>query len=145
MLLGCALDQRVQEKVSRSKIDHWRASDAYWINVSAKQLGQWHRRAEVALPHHRARGGVERINIVRFGHSNDHCPVRAAFDVQWLSINVAYDRAVEAKVPRQISSSGRRKCRIDVNAVARRIVVLLRHVDLRICRKNRAPQAGNEK
>ena len=96
-----------------------------------------HGRADIgALPDHRARRGIKRINIIRFGDSNDHRPVRTALDVKRLRVNVARDRAIEVQVARQIGRVARRKCGIDVNAVAGRIVVLLRDVDLRIGRQS---------
>ena len=46
--------------------------------------------------------GIERINIVRFRHRNDHRPIRAALDVKRLGVNVAGDRAVKVQVARQV-------------------------------------------
>ena len=120
---------------SGSEIDNRRASDTSWIKTSAR--GGWDRRTNIgARPDREARRGVERINIVRFGHRNNHRPIRAALDVKRLGVNVAGDRAIEVEIARQIRGGRRRKCRIDVNAVAGRIVVLLRDVDLRIGRQS---------
>src|SRR5262245_35091768 len=130
MFYGWAIDQRVEEKRSGGEIDHGRAGDAYWINVSAKQVRQRYRRSKVALPDHRASGGVKRIDIVRFSDRDNHRPARTAFDVQWLSVNVAGDRAIEVEIAPQVRGGRRRKCRINVNAVAGRIVMLLRDVHL---------------
>ena len=88
---------------------------------------------EVSLPDYRAGGGVERINIIRFGYGNDHRPIRSAFDVKGLGVNIAGDRAVEVQVTRQVCCRGRRERSVNVNAVAGRVVVFLRDVDLRVC------------
>ncbi len=91
-----------------------------------------------------ARRGIKRINVVRFGHRNDHRSVRAALDVKRLSVNVAGDRAIEVEIACQVGRGRRRKRRIDVNAVAGRIVVLLGDVDLRARTRSDTAQANNE-
>ena len=78
---------------------------------------------------------VKRINIVRFGHRNDHRPIRTALDVKRLRMNGADDRAIKVQIADQIGRVARRESGIDVKTVARRIVVLLRDVDLRIACK----------
>src|SRR4029077_14812356 len=105
----------------------------------------WDGRANIgAAPDHQAGRGVERINSIRFGYGNGHRAIWTAFDVKGLSINVAYDRAIEAKVARQVRRGGRRKGRIDVNAVAGRIVVFLGDVDLRTRTRNETAQREHE-
>ena len=100
MLLRRAVDQCVEEKSSGSEIDDRRPSDASRINIAARKTRS-DRRANIgALPDHRAGRGVERINIVRLGYANDHRPIRAALDVQGLSVDVAGNRAVKVQVAR---------------------------------------------
>src|SRR6266705_4542767 len=125
MLYGWAIDQGIQEKRSGREVDHRRAGDPNRIDVATEKLAKRYGGAEIALPNHRASGGVERINVVRFGHGNDHWPVRSALNIKRLGVNVAYNCAVKIQVSRQVSRRGRRKARIAVNAVAGRIVVLL--------------------
>ena len=98
-----------------------------------------------ALPNHCARGGVERINVIRCGNSNDHRAVRPAFDVKRLCMNVAHDRAIKVQIADQIGRIARRKCGIDIKTVAGRIIVLLRDVDLRIGRQSGSAANSNEK
>ena len=93
----------------------------------------------------RDRRGVERVNVVRFGDSYDHRSVWAALDVKWLRVNFADDRAIKVQVAHQVGGGRRREGRIDVNAIARRIVVLLRDVDLRIGRQSGSAANSNEK
>src|SRR5438046_7293196 len=117
MFYGWAIDQGVQEKRSGSEVDHRRAGDPNRIDVAAEKLANRYGGAEIALPNHRASGGVERINVVRFCHDNDHWPVRSALNVKRLGVNVAYNCAVKIQVTRQVSRRGRRKARADVSAV----------------------------
>src|SRR5438128_7029691 len=117
MLYGWAIDQGVQEKRSGSEIDHRRAGDPNRIDVATEKLTNRYGGPEIALPNHRASGGVERIDVVRFGHGNDHWTVRSALDVKRLGVNVAYNCAVKIQVTRQVSGRRRSKARIDVKAV----------------------------
>src|SRR5205823_15019536 len=98
MLYGWAIDQGVQEKRSGSEVDHRRAGDPNRIDVATETLANRYGGTEIALPNHRASGGVERINAVRFGHRDDHRPVLSAFDVKRLGVNVAYDCALTTQV-----------------------------------------------
>ena len=145
MLYGWAIDQGVQEKRSGSEIDHRRAGDPNRIDVATEKLTNRYGGPEIALPNHRASGGVERIDVVRFGHGNDHWTVRSALDVKRLGVNVAYNCAVKIQITRQVSGRRRSKARIDVKAVPGRIVVLLHDVDLRAYRKSRPTQACGDK
>src|SRR5437588_8596787 len=125
MLYGWAIDQGVQEKRSGSEVDHRRAGDPNRIYVATEKLANRYGGTEIALPNHRASGGVERINVVRFGHGNDHWPVRSALDVKRLGINVAYDCAVKVQVTHEVSAGRGREGRSDVNAVPGGILVPL--------------------
>src|SRR5947207_5081910 len=145
MLYGWAIDQGVQEKRSGSEIDHRRAGDPNRIDVATEKLANRYGGPEIALPNHRASGGVERINVVRFGHGNDHWTVRSALDVKRLGLNVAYNCAIKVQITQEVSGGRGREGRIDVNAVPGRIVVLLRDVDLRAYRKSCPPQACSDK
>src|SRR4029077_18149612 len=145
MLYGRAIDQGVQEKRSGSEVDHRRAGDPNRIDVATEKLANRYGVAEIALPNHRASGGVERVNVVRFCYGNDHWTVRSALNVKRLGVNVAYNCAVKVQVTQEVSGGRGRKGRIDVNAVAGRIVVLLRDVDLRAYRKSRPTQACGDK
>ena len=143
MFLCGAIDQCVEEKRSGGEIDHRRAGDTGRIDVCAGKARS-NRRPNVDLPDHCAGRCIECIDIVRFGHSNNHRPARAAFDIKWLSVNIAGNRAIEVEVAREVWSRGKVKRRIDVNAVPRRIVMLLR--DVYLCHRPRqhGPQTGNE-
>src|SRR6266540_1921604 len=99
MLLGIAVDHRIEEQRPGSKIDNRRASDAERVDVAARQPG-CDRRTEVALPNDVAVVSVERIDIVRFRHRNDHGPVGTTLDIKWLSVNVARYFSVEGQVAR---------------------------------------------
>ena len=88
---------------------------------------------KVALPDHSACDRIERINVIRFGNRNDHRPIRAAFDVKWLGVNIAGDRPVKVQVTRQVCCRGRRERSVNVNAVPGRIIVFLGDVNLRVC------------
>src|SRR5437588_2826071 len=145
MFYGWAIDQGVQEKRSGSEVDHRRAGDPNRIDVATEKLANRYGGTEIALPNHRASGGVERINVVRFCYGNHHWPIRSALDVKRLGINVAYDCAVKVQVTHEVSGGRGREGRIDVNAVPGRIVVLLRDVDLRAYRKSRPTQACGDK
>ena len=146
MFLGLAAIGRghcVEKERARGKIDNGRAGDAHEIKLSAYEIVSRHRRANVALPNDAASGSVERINIVGFGHGNDHCPAaRAVLDVKRLGVNVASNSAIETQVTRQTGGSALRENRIDIKTVARIMVVVLRHVDRPICRNN-AIQGSN--
>ncbi len=98
-----------------------------------------------SLPDHRAGRGIERVNVIGFCDGNDHRPTGTALDVQRLRVNVPGNRAIKVQIARQAGRSVRRKGRVDVKPVAGKIVVLLDHIDLRVCLQNRTPQAGNEK
>src|SRR5881296_1171885 len=117
MLLGCAIDQGIQEKRSGSEVDHRRAGDPNRIDVATEKLANRYGRAEIDLPDHRAGIGAQRVNIVRFGHGNNHWPVRSALDVKRLGVNVAYNCAVKVQITLEVSGGRGRKGRIDVNAV----------------------------
>ena len=88
--------------------------------------------------------GVERINIIRCGNSNDHRPVRPALDVKRLRMNVAHDRAIKVQIADQIGRIARRKCGIDIKTVPGRIIVFLRDVDLRAGTRNDSAQREHE-
>ena len=106
MFCGRAVDQCVEEKSSGGEIDNRRACDPSGIKTSAR--GGWDGRTNIgARPDREACGGIERINVIRFGDSNDHRPVWAALDVKRLRVNVARDRAVEVEIARQIRGRGR--------------------------------------
>src|SRR5438067_12548004 len=145
MLYGWAIDQGVQEKRSGSEVDHGRAGDPNRIDVATEKLTNRYGRAEVDLPDHRAGIGAQRINVVRFCYGNDHWTVRSALNVKRLGVNVAHNCAVKVQVTQEVSGGRGRKGRVDVNAVAGRIVVLLRDVDLRAYRKSRPTQACGDK
>ena len=59
-------------------------------------------------------------------------------------MNVAHDCPVEVKIADQIGRVNRRKRRIDIEAIARKIIVFLRDVDLRIRTRNETAQSENE-
>ena len=59
-------------------------------------------------------------------------------------MNVAHDCPVEVKIADQIGRVNRRKRRIDIEAIARKIIVFLRDVDLRIRTRNETAQSANE-
>ena len=84
-----------RRKVIGGEIDNRRADGANRINVAAWKTGRDRRSDVGALPNHCAGRGVERINIIRCGNSNNHRPVRTALDVKRLRMNVADDRAIK--------------------------------------------------
>ena len=86
-------------------------------------------RADVPLPDYVASNSVERVNIVRLSHGNDHWAGGTVLNVKWLGVNIACNRAVKICVPRQISGVRRRECGIDVKTVTRIVVVMLGDVD----------------
>ena len=88
--------------------------------------------------------GMERINIIRCGHDNDHRALRAALDVKRLGVHVTCDCSVEVQVARQVGCVARCEYRIDIMAVPGKIIVFLGNVDLRVCRKERSPQKNND-
>jgi hypothetical protein len=139
MFLGRAVDHRIEEESSGGEINNGSACDAEWVDVSARQTrGDW--RAKIPLPNHSATKGVERINIIRLGHYNDHSPaIGAALDVQRLCVNIARNRAIEVQVASHTCRGRRCECRIDVKAIARKIILLLSNIDLSVYRKNRTP------
>ena len=143
MFCGCAVDQRVEEKSSRGEIDNRRACNPGGIKTSAR--GGWDGCPKIgARPNREACRGVKRINIVRLGHRNDHRPTRTALNVKWLGVHFAGNGAIEVEVASKVRNRGRRKCRVDVNAVARWIIVLLRDVNLRACTRNETAQRENQ-
>ena len=143
MLLRRAIDHCIEEERSRGKIDNGRSDNAKWVNRSPAQTGR-DRRANIRLPDNAAIRSVERINIIRCGHGNDHWAPRTALDIKRLGVNIAHDCAVKVQVARDASSGRWRECRIDIKTVAGKIVVFLNHVDLGVCWKNHAPQTGND-
>jgi hypothetical protein len=143
MFLGSAAigrGHRVQKQSARCKIDRGRAGNPHGIYVTALEIGSWYWRAKVALPNHRAGSGTQRINIIRFGHRNDHRPIWPTFDIERLGVNVAGNRAIEVQVTRQAGSGRRRKRCIDVNAITGEIIMLLNHVDLCVRTRNESTQ-----
>ena len=58
-------------------------------------------------------------------------------------MNIAHDGPNEVCVTPQIGRVGGRESRIDVKAIAGKIVVFLSDVDPRVYRKDRSPQKGN--
>ena len=70
-------------------MDNRRAGDAERADIAARKTGSdW--RTDIALPNHRARNGVERVDIIRFCHHNNPRPAaRATFDVKRLRVNIA--------------------------------------------------------
>ena len=133
MLYDSAVDQQcVEEKSSGGEIDDRGPGDTYGIDVTARKAGQRHRLAKIALPNHRAGRSIQRINIIRFGHGNDHRTIGTALDVKRLGVHVAGNRAVKAQITRQVRGRRGRKRRVDVNTVAGSVVVLLRDIDLNL-------------
>jgi hypothetical protein len=59
-------------------------------------------------------------------------------------VNVAHDCAVKVQVARQVGRVGWRERRIDIEPIARKVVIFLGNVHLRGCWKNRAPQESND-
>ncbi len=135
MFCGGAVDQCVEEKPTGGEIDNRSACDTSGKKTSAR--GVWDGRTNIgARPDREACRGIKRINVIRFCDGNDHRPVWAALDVKRLRVNVARDRAIEVEITREIRGRGGRKCRVNVNAVAGRIVMLLRDIDLRAGTRN---------
>jgi hypothetical protein len=145
MLLSDAVDQRIEEKRSRRQVDNWCADSANRTNISTRKTCSDRRSDIGALPNHRARIGVERINIIRCRNNDDHRSVRTALDVKRLRMNVADDCAIKVQVTDQISRIARRECWIDIQTVPRRIIVLLGDVDLCIGRQGGSAANSNEK
>ena len=83
-----------RRKSTGGQIDHGRTSDSNRIDVSARKTGG-NGPAKIAYPNHGASGGVESIDIVRFGNRNNHRSIWAPLDVKWLGVNVAGDRTSE--------------------------------------------------
>src|SRR5262245_37639057 len=147
MFLGSAAigrGHRVEKQSARCKIDRGRAGNPHGIYVTALEIGSWYWRAKVALPNHGAGSGTQRINIIRLGHRNDHRTICTSFDIKRLGVNVPRNRAIEVQVTRQAGTGRRRKGGIDIKTVAGRIVVFLRNVDLRGCRRNETAQREHE-
>src|SRR5206468_809555 len=100
----------------------------------------------VALPNDAAIEGVERIHIIRFGYRNDRRPTaRAGIDVKRLRIDVADDRAVKVEVPRQIGRGAQRESGVNIKTVPRSVIVKLRYVHLRVCGRDCAPKANDDR
>ena len=144
MLNGRAGDQCIEEKSSGSEIDNRRANDASGIETSARVVRRQADRYRCAAKSGACRG-IERINIIRFGNSNNHRPIRTALDVKRLRMNVAEIVPLKFKSRTRLAAAARRECGIDVKTVAGRIVVLLRDVDLRIGRQSGSAANSNEK
>src|SRR5207248_11715281 len=68
----------------------------------------------------------------------------ASLEVQRLCVNVADDGPVEVEIADQIGRVNQRKRRIDIEAIARKIIVFLRDVDLQIRTRNETAQSENE-
>lgn len=134
MLLGRAAVGRghgVQEHRARSEVHDGGAGDAERVDVAAKQVGRRYRYAHVILPDDLAAGGVERINIVRFGHSDDHgASARPTLNVERLGIDVAADRALEVHVALERGSGGEGERWINLKSVARIVVVMFGDIDV---------------
>jgi hypothetical protein len=70
-------------------MDNGRASDPERVNVTARQT-RGDRCADVPLPNDGTGKGVERINIIGFGHDNNSRPTAwTALDVKRLRVNIA--------------------------------------------------------
>src|SRR5438128_11574975 len=85
---------------------------------------------------------MKRINVIRSSDDNNHRAARAAFDVKRLCVHVARDGPIEVQVADQLARVGRRERWIDINAIPRRIVVLLSNVNL--CISTRDENAERE-
>ncbi len=144
MLLGDSIDQCIEKEGTRRKIDNRCADGAYRTDVPAWKTGRDRGPDVGALPNNRAGGGIERINIIRSGHDDDHRSVRAALDVERLSVNVPHDRAIKVQVSRELGRVLRCECGIDIQAVPRWIVIFLRDVNLRARTRHDTTQAENK-
>jgi len=60
-------------------------------------------------------------------------------------VNVAHDGAIKVQIADQTCRIGRRKCGVDIKAVAGWIIILLRDVDLRIGDESGSAADTNEK
>lgn len=101
MFCGGAVDQCVEKKPTRGEIDNRSAGDTSGIKTSAWRA--WNGRTNIGTrPDREACCGIKSINGIRFGHGNNHRAVRAAIDVKRLRVDIAGDRAVETKIPRQV-------------------------------------------
>ena len=135
----------VQKQRARSKIDNRRAGDAHGIKLRADEIVSRHCRTNVSLPDNAAVNRVERVDVVRFSRDNDYRPAaRTVLDIKRLRIHVADDRAVKVQVPRQIGRSALCESRVNIKTVARRVIVKLGHVHLRVCGNNCSPETHKE-
>jgi hypothetical protein len=123
---------RIEEKRAGSEVHDRRSSNAQRIDVSTRETGRY-RRADVPLPNDASSGTIERINIVRFGHHNNHRPAAGGvLDVKGLGVNVTRNRPIKAQDAPKTSGGGLCERSIVVKTVTRVVVVMLGNVDQRI-------------
>src|SRR6266487_362951 len=82
-----AIDHRIEEECTGGKIDHRCPDNAERTDVPARKARR-HRRSDIPLPENAPVGGVQRINIVRRSHGNDHRAVWTALDIKRLGVNM---------------------------------------------------------
>jgi len=94
------LDERFNIYDPGGRIDRWRASDAYRVDVAARQRRGRNRRPEAPLPNPRAGVGVERIDEVVLGSDDDARRAAACGrdPIERLAIDRAVDRGTFAQV-----------------------------------------------
>ena len=87
------------------------------------------RRTDVRAPEGYAAKRSERENIVGLGDHDDHrFAARTALDIEGLSVHIAGDAPIEIQVALKPGREGGRKRAIDIQAVARAVVVVLRDI-----------------
>src|SRR4030095_14024495 len=95
MLLSRPVDQCVEKQSSGREIDNRCAGDTDRINITAGKTLSNSRSDVCTLPDYCPGSRVQRINIIRFSHGNNHWAVWAVFDVKRLGITVAGNRAIK--------------------------------------------------
>lgn len=108
----------VQKERPRVQIDNRCAKNPLGTNLSAANGACRYRRADISLPNDRTIDSVQRVNVIGFGHSNDHRPaVWTTFNIQRLCVNISDNTAIEARVACQVRGGRGCEGRINVKAI----------------------------
>src|SRR3954470_9722641 len=131
----------IKEERARCQIDDRCAGYAERTYVAARQTGR-DGGTEVPLPDRFAGGCIQGVNIVGLGRDDDlGAIIRPPFYIERLRINVANDGAVERSVSGQSRGGAGGEGWINIQAVARGVIMMLGDIDRRRVRAGRESQA----